>query len=225
MRSFLAVVFFVFFGFVLSSQTISIVSMEGTVQVKEAENSEWILATAGQKLGSGFFIHTGFKSSAVIKSDNIKVEVKPLSQLTVASLFKEGNTVSSDMLLKYGRVKADVQKSDEVKTMFKVRTANSTASVRGTAFTFGDDVLIVERGTVALVNDSGSIVLVSGGESAKAPKMSSLVSPFSETKDGYNVSSLPVGMSEAEANNITAISDSGSNGGNANVIIKINVSK
>jgi len=199
--------------------------MEGVVQIKPSENAEWSNATVGQKLNAGYFIHTGFKSSAIIQSNNIKVEIKPLSQITVASLLKEGNTISSDVLLKYGKVKADIEKSEDVKTMFKVRTANSTASVRGTAFTFGDGVLLVERGTVALINDSGSMVLVSGGETAQSPKMSDISSPFTETNDGYNVSILPIGMSQTEVNSVKSPSESGSSGGNANVIIKINVIK
>jgi len=209
----------------LSSQTASILSLEGVVQVKASENSEWRNASVGDKLAAGYFIHTGFKSTAIIQSNTIKLEVKPLTQITVAALLKEGDTISSDVLLKYGKVKADVQKSEDVKTMFKVRTANSTASVRGTAFTFGDNILNVERGKVELINDSGSSVFVLGGESAKAPKMDGLSTPYSETLDGYNVSTLPMGMSQSEINSVKSPFGNGGSHGEGSVIIKINVVK
>lgn len=225
MKRFLVLVFIALCSLTLFSQSISIVSLSGTVQVKESENAEWINASVGQKLSAGFFIHTGFKSSAVVQSDTIKMEIKPLTQITVASLIKDKGNISSDVLLKYGKVKASVEKSEDVKTMFKVRTANSTASVRGTVFTFGDDTLVVENGTVALSNSNDTVVLVSGGETGSAPKMSDITSPYKETQDGYYVSTLPIGMSDSEINNIKTLGDTAPNGGSGSVIIKINVIK
>jgi len=205
------------------AEKITLVSFSGTVQIKEKESGDWINASTGQSLQPGFFIYTGFKSQALIQAGNAKIEVNPLSQITIASLIATKNSVETDVYLKYGRVRANVEKNEQVKTSFKVRSANSTASVRGTVFTFGNDSLSVENGTVNLTSNELNSTLVQQGEKAFVGKFSIVESPIKSFVKDYFVNTSPVGVSDSEADNDKINAGKASGKGKANVIITITV--
>src|SRR4030043_1960722 len=146
-------------SYTLNAQ-ITVKSITGFVQFKKNISSEWIIPKVGDKLEPGYIIYTGFKSTAVIQTPNAVIEVKPLSQITISSLLVSQDKVSTDIYLKYGKVKAEVNINKQTQTLFKVRSANSTASVRGTKFLFGDKELFVDAGTVYLLSDANFSALV-----------------------------------------------------------------
>jgi hypothetical protein len=211
--------------FALCAEQISLVSTTGVVQIKMKENGDWIKASAGQKLETGYFIYTGFNSTAVIQAANAKIEVKSLSQVSIASLISTKNNVTTDVYLKYGKIKANVIKNEEVKTNFKVRSANSTASVRGTIFTFGENTLFVENGTVELINDYLNSLLVQQGESAYVGDLNIIDSPFKGKLKDYFVDVRPVGLSDTETDSPRGTENGRRGSTIANVIIKIEVIK
>jgi hypothetical protein len=217
MKKYIFIAFVIFLNFyVYSAEDISLLSISGVVQFKETENAKWVKASVGQKLSAGFFIYTGFDSNAVIQTPNAKIEVKPLSQVSIASLIADKKNIVTDVYLKYGKVKANIEKNAEVKTLFKVRSANSTASVRGTYFGFGNDEATVENGVVNLTNANGSSVLVQVGENASAGFMQPLGTPAKNKELGSSVNFLPLGISGAEFGNIK---DIGGNNSSSNIII------
>lgn len=148
------------------SADIKLVKVTGTVQVKKDSSAQWKGALSGDILNAGSFIFTGFNSTAVIEYNSIKIEVKPLSQACIASLIVNEKKCVSDIYLKYGKVRADIKKIGSVKTDFSVRSANSTASVRGTGLETGDNELYVEYGGVRFESDSFKSIFVTAGESA-----------------------------------------------------------
>jgi hypothetical protein len=193
---------FCFISLFIFSQDISLYSVNGLVKIKTDENAaNWTVAKAGQKLALGNVIFTGLKSEAIIKTINALIEVKALSQASVKNLVETKDNIVSDVYVKYGKVKANVDKNREVKTVFKVRSANSTASVRGTIFTFGENALFVEEGTVHLVNDYDNSALVQKGEKAYIRKLDVIEAPNHTMDDDYYVNPLPMGVSDQEFGN------------------------
>ena len=183
----------------LKAQDITLISATGTVQVKESENANWLQAKTGQKLKIGNFIFTGFNSTALLQTLKAKIEVKPLTQVAIATLVQDNNNIITDVQLKYGQVKATVDKKEDKTVLFKVRSANSTASVRGTVFTLSEDELYVEEGTVYLVNNLiGDSVLVQKNERAYIPHLDILKDPYVTKVDDYYVGVSPVGLSDSE---------------------------
>ncbi|MCG8569668.1 MAG: FecR family protein [Spirochaetes bacterium] len=203
--------FFLLFvlSFSLFSEQISLISVTGTVQIKDSVQQSWKNAKQGQVLSPGAIIFTGFNSSAIIQFSNSKVEVQPLSQASVASLIETSDKITTDIYLKYGKVKANVTSTENIKTIFKVRSANSTASVRGTIFTFGDDALFVEDGTVLLTSLFGGSSMVQKGEEAFAPFMGEIETPYDTRLKDYYVNTNPIGLSEAESSDALGKSSEG----------------
>ena len=216
-KFFLTLLFFIqmtlFFG------QIKLVSLSGYVQLKYDEKSNWITPKAGDLLKTGYIIYTGFNSSAVIQINNSKIDVKPVTQISIAGLLSANNKEQTDLSLKYGNIKAEVNKNKETQIVFKVRSANSTASVRGTSFIFGDDELFVEKGTVQFLSDYGFDTLVQAGEKANVSKLSMSTTPMQNITSNASVNGNPSGYSDGESD--------GTQGGQerlpAKVLIKINV--
>lgn len=195
--------------FSIYAESIKVISTNGTVQYKEKSGADWKTARPGQSLGKGYYIFTGFNSSAIVQAEQFKLEVKPLSQLSIAELIADKDSRVTDIYLKYGKVKADVVKSDgKVETsLFKVRSANSTASVRGTTFLYGEDELVVYNGTVFLESNNQDTVLVQRDEKAYSQKYGGIQSPKEEKLKDYYVDTSPTGLSDAESKLGNIISD------------------
>jgi len=70
------------------AESIILQSINGIVQVKLTNDSNWIDAKQGMTLNSGSTINTGFKSNAIVKVNGSLLEVKQLTQITVASLME-----------------------------------------------------------------------------------------------------------------------------------------
>jgi hypothetical protein len=202
--------------------SITLVSVKGTVQIKSSETASWKTPKLNQELKTGFFVYTGFDSSAIISTGSAKIEVKPLSQVSVASLLATSERVSTDVFLKYGGIKANVESSRNVQTVFKVRSANSTASVRGTVFEFGEDSLFVEEGTVQILSNDGFSALVQGNEKASAPKLSMLGTPLSNTRKSASVPFMPIGISQDERDQLVDFFQEKARG-TAKVVINVTV--
>ncbi len=208
------------------SNTITIQSVTGVVQVKLKEDSNWIDAKENMALNSGSIINTGFKSSVIIKVNGSLLEVKQVTQISVASLIESNNTIT-DIDLKYGKIKAVVEPAaTDVKTNFKVRSANSTASVRGTIFYYGDSYLYVEKGTVFFESKNGDYLFVQGDEEAVIKKFKNIQDPFANKNVSYNINTNPTGLSNEERDiGKNDILDNQLNKQKASAIIRINLKK
>jgi hypothetical protein len=163
-----AVLFFFLTGPLSAADvTATVTKVTGKAQVQKG--SDWVALTVGQVLAVGDTVSTGFRSELQLKIGPSTVTVKALSRLTLKDLVQSGTDVKTDLYLKVGKIDAEVNKSEAVATQkFTVSSPVSTASVRGTAFTYDGVNLKVTRGLVDFSDLKGNKVSVPVGEVAKA---------------------------------------------------------
>lgn len=151
-----AMVLFFFVG--TSFAEITVVSVKGTVAYNSG--SSWVPVTSGMRLKEGVKLSTGVKSSAVLKLSNSTVTVKPLSMVKIYEDKITADASTTNMAVKRGGVRAEVNRMKQVKTVFKIATPVATSSVRGTI----QDVTVTPNGTTVLVPE-GQIEMTSRGGS------------------------------------------------------------
>jgi hypothetical protein len=126
-------------------------SLKGKVEVKLPGTTEWVAATEGQILGLSATLSTGFDSSVVVVLGKTTLQVKPLTRMSIDKLAEEGGTLKTTTFLRVGSVAASVKSAEGIKQEFKVQSPYSTASVRGTEFTYDGLHLAVKEGVVAFI--------------------------------------------------------------------------
>ena len=159
-KKLITVIFFLAAALSTFAQEARVTEVTGTVEVKNSASGSWESAAVGTVIGKNTVLSTGIKSSAVISLGSSKVSVGALAMLTLEELTQQGGTEKTDLLLRSGRVKADVTPPAGLKAEFTVRSPTTTASVRGTSFTFDGKKLFVHNGQVTLSNNSGQKVFV-----------------------------------------------------------------
>jgi len=139
---------------------------KGKVELK-AIGGSWRKAEAGMEVGLGTTVSTGFNANAQIAIGNTILEVKPLTRMELEELIEKEGTIDTGLNLKVGKIKANVRSSAGLQNNFKLRSAQSTAAVRGTVFVYDGYTLSVEQGRVSLSNKLGQVRSVgSGGQSS-----------------------------------------------------------
>lgn len=98
------------------------------------KNDQWTAAKAGDKLSKGTVIQTGFKSELVLKIQDSVVNVAPLTRMTIELLKSQDEKDSSSIYVATGSVSSEVNRANNRKVGFTVRSPVATASVRGTKF-------------------------------------------------------------------------------------------
>lgn len=134
----------------LVAETAILKDIKGKVEVKQL-GGDWKAATDGMTIDILATISTGFNSSAVLMIADNKVAVAPLTRLTVDKIVAQAGTLKTSLNLRVGTVSASVKSSTGMAQEFKVTSPYSTASVRGTQFTFNGLALTVREGTVAFI--------------------------------------------------------------------------
>jgi len=115
-----------------------ITALTGKVEV-QTDGATWKTARVGDVLKKGSIVSTGFKSSATIKIDDATVTLDAMTRITIEKLASNSSKNQANLYLNNGKVSADVKKTSGKKVDFKVSSAASTASVRGTEFVFYAD--------------------------------------------------------------------------------------
>jgi hypothetical protein len=123
-------------------------NLKGKVEVKAAGASTWTPASEGMVLPILATVSTGFDSTVTIVVDKTTIAVKPLTRMTIDKLVQDQGKVTTSCYLRVGNAKASVKSAEGIKQDFKVGSPYSTASVRGTVFSFNGFDLSVEEGTV-----------------------------------------------------------------------------
>ena len=83
-------------------------------------------------LGPNWEISTGLRGQAVLKfEDNSVIVVQRLTQMKISEFEREPGTVKTQVELKYGAVRVQVEKGRRAND-FKVSSPTATASVTGT---------------------------------------------------------------------------------------------
>jgi len=126
-------------GYAMEKRTATVVSLEGTAELRSAGQSSWASAGVGTVLNQGDTIKTSPKSWALLNVDDGKiatVEVKEGSQMTVTELMADPKADTSKTLLDLamGEVLIKAQKVHGEKSKFEVKTPTSIVGVRGTTF-------------------------------------------------------------------------------------------
>jgi hypothetical protein len=137
--------------------------VSGKVEIKSSEGG-WRPAKAGMSIERGYSIATGFDSTAILEIGQSILRVRPLTRMRLEELVQKEGTVTTDLFLKVGKVKAEVKTGSGVPQKFTLKGPVSTAAVRGTEFEFDGFTVKVTNGTVVFLNTLGQSRGVSGGE-------------------------------------------------------------
>ena len=110
----------------------TVISTSGKVEIQRGNS--WAPLNKGDVVYGGAVISTGFKSSAELNIQGSKVQLGPLTRITIEKLVSTSTKNESSIYLDSGKIDATVNKADGKRTGFKVSTPVATASVRGTSF-------------------------------------------------------------------------------------------
>jgi hypothetical protein len=142
------------------------IEIQGTVEVQAAGSEGWSAAVRGGSIAPGTIISTGFKSSALIAVGSSKIQIRPVTRLTLEELIQSAGSDGVKLFIRTGRIRADVDPPAEGKVEFTVRSPTATASVRGTSFEFDTVNIRVDSGLVQYAAARGQTVYVAQGETA-----------------------------------------------------------
>jgi hypothetical protein len=120
------------------------------------------------RLAGGDTVSTGFASSASIEVGSSTVTVTPLTRLTLEELVQREDTQQTRLFLQVGKVRADVKTAEGLSHDFQLRSASTTASVRGTSFEFDGISVRGFTGEVQVSNLAGDGRRVIRGETVTA---------------------------------------------------------
>ncbi len=151
-----------FCGYAQNEAVVQTVS--GRVEVMQPGGA-WVAAAPGMKLSLGASVSTSFQSEATLALGSSLLRVRPLTRMRLDQLAQQGNTVSTELYLRVGRVRAEVKGVEGLQQDFKVRSPISTAAVRGTTFDYDGVNTNVDDGMVNLSNNqSGQRTSLGAGE-------------------------------------------------------------
>lgn len=187
--------------------TATITEVAGKVECK-LPGKDWVAAKTGTVLPAGSLISTGFKSTAILKTESATLTVKPVTRLSLEELVKSEGTTKTQMFLMAGRVKAEVTPRKGEQAEFKVKSPTATASVRGTGFEFDGQNLLVDHGAVQFESDTGIGVsqTVVSGEFSTLSQTGTVTAPVAvATGDSDNPLRATQSASIAAANNTDSI--------------------
>ena len=152
---------------VSAAEQAEVTEVSGLVRIHDADGS-WVRAEPGDSLTPNMAISTGFNGSAVLAIGASRVTVDSVSHVTVADLAQDAEKQDTTMDISFGRVRSEVKSTDNRETNFEVRSAVSTASVKGTDFVYDGSLLTVFEGNVSLQNRIGQSHSVRAGQRSRA---------------------------------------------------------
>ena len=165
-------------------------SVSGKVEVRP-EGGSWQAAEQGRTLSQGTTISTGFGANAEVTIAQSRIEVEPLTRMTVQEIVETSDRVSSEVFVGVGRTEADVQSAEGVESEFTMNSPNTTASVRGTRFRFDTKHTEVTEGRVSVINAAGRSHSVSQGGSATVDQSGRVEGTRDNYRDNSSVNTSP----------------------------------
>ena len=157
-------------GALVAQQTATVRAASGKVEFREAGTAAWRPAAVGAELPLGATISTGFGSRATLEFGFSTLVVEALSRLTLEDLVRREGAVDTTLRLNVGRVRAEVRDAGGLEQNFQLRSAQATASVRGTEFSFDGVNVQVLSGVVTMFNRFNQGSTVGGGEKSSVPE-------------------------------------------------------
>ncbi len=151
----------------LVAQDAEIREVRGKVEFR-LRSGAWQTATAGQQLALNATISTGFGASAIIRiggaANGSVLDIGQLTRLTLEELIEREGTMSTNIFVPVGRIRATISTAEGRSADFRVRGPLSTAAVRGTGFETNGWQLSVTEGVVEFANALGEGRSISPGQ-------------------------------------------------------------
>ncbi len=168
-----------------------VVTVTGKVDYRDGTGI-WKTLRAGDAVASGTMISTGFKAEATVRLGASILTIKPLTRMSLTQLVEKEDTVDTELYLEVGNVKAEVNPLNSKKNGFTVKSPVATASVRGTVFEMGDQ-LVITRGSVLYVSALGQSRIGNAGEQLKlfGESVTSPVTAMQTEMETIQLSSTP----------------------------------
>lgn len=169
-----------------------VMATSGKVEFQD-QNGGWKALKKGDAINEGTMVSTGFKSEATVKLGESVLTIRPLTRMTLTQLVEKEDTVNTELYLEVGSVKAEVNSLNNKKNGFKVKSPVATASVRGTVFEMGEELVIV-RGAVEYRTPVGQARTGTEGQKLEIVSASSVTSPVAalqEKMEPIVISSTP----------------------------------
>jgi hypothetical protein len=140
-----------------------ITEITGKVEIR-TDVGPWQPANEGMILSPGAYISTGFNSTATLDLGGSLLQVKPLTRMQLQELVEKEGSLSTELFLRVGKVRAEVKSVEGLTQDFKLRSPVSTAAVRGTILDFDVFSVNVIDGLVSFSNLYNQTRTVGGGE-------------------------------------------------------------
>lgn len=147
----------------IAAQDAIVQEVRGKVEIRIG-SSAWQPVTVGQTVPVGATISTGFGAQALLEVGDASITVQPLTRLTIEDLVAEQGSQKTDLFLGVGRVRANVRTGEETSHDFQVRSAVSTAAVRGTEFVYDGYSVQGFVGFIVFESEEGFAQLVGQGD-------------------------------------------------------------
>ncbi len=156
-------------GVLSAQQTATVRATTGKVEYRTTPGASWQAAQVGAELPLGTTISTSFGARATVQFGFSTLQIEPLSRLTLEDLVQRDGAVDTSLRLNVGRVRAEVRDAGGLEQNFQLRSAQATASVRGTEFSFDGVNVQVFSGAVTMLNRFNQGSTVGGGEQSSVP--------------------------------------------------------
>lgn len=193
MRTALLALLFATLATALFAENATFEEVRGKVEIRRAGGS-WEPARVGMAIDRETTISTGFGASATLTLGDSSLEVEQLTRMTLVNLVESSDEVETEVFLNVGRVNANVRTAER-RQRFEVRSALSTAAVRGTRFRFDGQRLQVFEGNVSLASNLGQSRSVGAGrESTVSGDGGGPTDPQEELEQESTTSIAPVGL-------------------------------
>lgn len=150
----------------------------------QSPGTAWKAAKKGDAIVKGMIVSVGFRSSAVIQTEDSTITVKALTRLAIEDIVKTQGGTKTELYLSSGSVRTEVTPAAGEKAQFRVKSPTATASVRGTGFEFDGVNLLVFHGAVALTSTIGRTRTVRRGYASFITSGSDVVMPFKAPPEG-----------------------------------------
>ena len=111
---------------------ITIIAVQGFAQVKQSADQPWVRAQVGIELSPGSDVRTNVRSVVQIKIEpGQTITLDRLGTIKIIEAVKQGNTVKTDVGMRYGRTSYQVE-ADKEEHDAKLHTPGTVMAIRGT---------------------------------------------------------------------------------------------
>ena len=112
---------------------VTVVAVNGRVQVRSDEESPWQMAEQGMELPIGTTVRTGLRGSIDLNvGPNADFSINPLSVVAIGQLQQDGDTIRTLIMIPRGDFNFEVKHIGSFQNDFRIATTTGTMAVKGT---------------------------------------------------------------------------------------------